>query len=96
MRKLFKERKLFKGGNYMRKYGSCLGNGNYDKSSLLIQKCEECSILQFCLHEGSRDIENLDGDGGLERQSNFSRYVNPFSINTSFFCQAYTFGNGKF
>ena len=24
MRKLFKERKLFKGGNYMRKYGSLL------------------------------------------------------------------------
>jgi hypothetical protein len=24
MRKLFKERKLFKGGNYMRKYGSYL------------------------------------------------------------------------
>ena len=24
MRKLFKERKLFKGGNYMRKYGMCL------------------------------------------------------------------------
>ena len=23
MRKLFKERKLFKGGNYMRKYGKC-------------------------------------------------------------------------
>ena len=23
MRKLFKERKLFKGGNYMRKYGTC-------------------------------------------------------------------------
>ena len=25
MRKLFKERKLFKGGNYMRKYGKCFG-----------------------------------------------------------------------
>ena len=24
MRKLFKERKLFKGGNYMRKYGRCV------------------------------------------------------------------------
>ena len=24
MRKLFKERKLFKGGNYMRKYGMCI------------------------------------------------------------------------
>ena len=26
MRKLFKESKLFKGGNYMRKYGSCRDN----------------------------------------------------------------------
>ena len=26
MRKLFKERKLFKGGNYMRKYGKCQRN----------------------------------------------------------------------
>ena len=66
----------------MRKYGSCLGNGNYDKSSLLIQKCEECSILQFCLHEGSRDIENLDGDGGLERQSNTSTL---FQLTRHFF-----------
>ena len=27
MRKLFKERKLFKGGNYMRKYGICYFKG---------------------------------------------------------------------
>ena len=27
MRKLFKERKLFKGGNYMRKYGIFWGKG---------------------------------------------------------------------
>ena len=26
MRKLFKERKVFKGGNYMRKYGTCYDN----------------------------------------------------------------------
>ena len=36
MRKLFKERKLFKGGNYMRKYGTW----NFDK---------QCSDAFLCL-----------------------------------------------
>ena len=35
MRKLFKERKLFKGGNYMRKYGSQVPPG------LMTQKLDE-------------------------------------------------------
>jgi hypothetical protein len=29
MRKLFKERKLFKGGKYMRKYGTCFRHSTF-------------------------------------------------------------------
>ena len=38
MRKLFKERKQFKGGNYMRKYGILFWNmecGNYSKEETI-------------------------------------------------------------
>ena len=34
MRKLFKERKLFKGGNYMRKYGISLGQNSLPGSPI--------------------------------------------------------------
>ena len=37
MRKLFKERKLFKGGNYMRKYGTLNISAVYYKNSHLAQ-----------------------------------------------------------
>ena len=33
MRKLFKERKLFKGGNYMRKYGNCFSKVDKTKGA---------------------------------------------------------------
>ena len=37
MRKLFKERKLFKGGNYMRKYGIYSGNWDTRKKVYKLQ-----------------------------------------------------------
>ena len=37
MRKLFKERKLFKGGNYMRKYGIWNSFGKIDYSAIHTQ-----------------------------------------------------------
>ena len=45
MRKLFKERKLFKGGNYMRKYGSQIAR----KLSILPElSIEEDYFLHHC------------------------------------------------
>ena len=38
MRKLFKERKLFKGGNYMRKYGMFKGNYFFNGMMTITQK----------------------------------------------------------
>ena len=46
MRKLFKERKLFKGGNYMRKYGNCFNN-YLQKYGILIDVSAELSISCF-------------------------------------------------
>ena len=46
MRKLFKERKLFKGGNYMRKYGMyfLLCPENYFDLELFLQKHVSAAI----------------------------------------------------
>ena len=37
MRKLFKERKLFKGGNYMRKYGIFATNSASIRNNLVVE-----------------------------------------------------------
>ena len=41
MRKLFKERKLFKGGNYMRKYGMWF----HVSKGLSLEKLKNCDLL---------------------------------------------------
>ena len=55
MRTLFKERKLFKGGNYMRKYG----NRNFDKDLALsankIKSCEELNSSSNSTHHFGRN-----------------------------------------
>ena len=50
MRKLFKERKLFKGGNYMRKYGILvyLAPESMTKNSIVTE------VTQFCITAGSK------------------------------------------
>ena len=51
MRKLFKERKLFKGGNYMRKYGILFGDFNciFNKNPISIDIADCISKALFLL-----------------------------------------------
>ena len=48
MRKLFKERKLFKGGNYMRKYGNSKVKKKFSKANCLFMIRIPGEILEFC------------------------------------------------
>ena len=43
MRKLFKERKLFKGGNYVRKYGKYISKNSGSKKMFT----KTCNVLVF-------------------------------------------------
>ena len=51
MRKLFKERKLFKGGNYMRKYGIRNNNNNMGKVQIHPQVSTNGNTIKYLMEE---------------------------------------------